>query len=487
MHPELMRLRLRTLVSFLAATAGAAVGFVLTSSLMDQVPDAAVVGVPLLVAGAIAAASGWRLLANALEPETRTQAMWAAAAGVVALWAAPLLALVQRSTDAPSGAETLFFTVACWGLLAAASGLVVPGGWRRPRRFAAGALSLAGCAGLLASWERPSSFSPFAKFPVEELMMLLAGVVFVAGAYALAAASKGLGARATLTVALVAAALVGALFSLPAVLTALGALQSQLSQLTWLGVSVYVFSWGWINLISHTGVERAGSSLLVVPVALTALSAVERVTGVYGANPIVWSGAAAGMTVCLIAAAAVMAQSTPDQLHEARRAEPWFWPWMMWVSAVACVSGIVSLWLPAIDATTEGAFSEPFSAAWTMIGAESAAGWVAAAASVLCLAAVFEARRRTAVWSVAWSASAVVVAVCAYPFLLDTTLHTWNSWIPSDVLTSYGTEYARFTVDGVTEPVRTMTVAVVGAIALALLADAVRTFRGASTAHSEVH
>jgi hypothetical protein len=121
-----------------------------------------------------------------------------------------------------------------------------------------------------------------------------------------------------------------------------------------------------------------------------------------------------------------------------------------------------------------------------MVGAESAAGWVVATAAVLCLVAVFETRRLEAAQSVAWSAGAIVVAVCAYPFLLDTTLHTWNSWIPSDVLTSYGTEYARFTVDGINQPVRTATIAVVGLIALGLLVYSARMMSRAGTAHLEV-
>lgn len=480
----MMMPRLTKPLAYLASTVGAAAGFVLTTSLMDQATDAVVIGAPLLIAALISLSGSWRLVVDGLRSKN-AHFLSAAVGGIAMLWLAPMLALMQRATDAPSGSETLFFTTAGWGLLAGASGLLAQSGRRRFLQPASAVLALAGCAGLLANWERPSSFSPFAKFPTEELMMIGAGIIFVAGAYLLSAASRSIGTRASLPVALTAAAVAGLAFVLPTLDASVGLLSNFGPQIVFLGAAVFSFAWGMLNLVAYAGVPESGASLLVVPVALTALSILERSTGAYGADPIVWSGVFAGGAVCLSAATA-LAFSSAGRDRVPPEALPRRWNAALWAVVMACTAALAALWLPAIRAVSEGTFGEPFRAAWTMVGAESAAGWVAASAGLLCLSAVLAVGRLESPLPILCAAVAVFAAACAYPFLLDTTLHTWNSWIPPEVLTSYGTEYARFTVNGIWEPVRSAAVAVFAVVAVALFAYSIRTMYGSTQAQLEV-
>ncbi|MEI8082766.1 MAG: hypothetical protein WCI74_13080, partial [Actinomycetes bacterium] len=52
-----------------------------------------------------------------------------------------------------------------------------------------------------------------------------------------------------------------------------------------------------------------------------------------------------------------------------------------------------------------------------------------------------------------------------------TTLHTWNQWIPATVQQTYGTEYARLSVEAIVDPTRALAMALavvsVGVLGLA--------------------
>ena len=128
------------------------------------------------------------------------------------------------------------------------------------------------------------------------------------------------------------------------------------------------------------------------------------------------------------------------------------------VSAVACGLGIAQLATPALDAVAQGGTGAPFHAAWMMLGSESAVGWLAFAAPWLVLSAVLAAAYRAplATWGSAVGA-AVVCLIATLP-LRDTTLHTWNRWVPADVQQTYGTEYSRLVTSAHFDPVRAGTV-----------------------------
>jgi drug/metabolite transporter (DMT)-like permease len=445
---------------FAAAVLSAMTSFIVTTVAMDSLPDAVLVGLSALVAFAvIAATGGWRVAKQLRSLKRRTLAL-SLTGGALIFWVAPLLVLSQRGTSAPSGADTLFFTTTVWGLLAVLGAYLLAA--ERPAlTAAAGAVcSAAGAAGLLASWEYPSSFSPFAKFPLREALMLLAGVLFAAGLLALAEAARRIGARFTATLGLGAAATLGVIFSLPGLPVAASTGLSAWRPAIYLGVSTAIFAVSWLWTAERFGAARASASLLLIAPAMTALAAYEQLTGVYGVNPFEMRGVLTGSAIVFVGAIVLWLSAdrrNPAYGIRGRAADA-----ALWVAAGACALAAVSLGTPALNALSEGHINESFRVAWTMLGFESAAGWMPAAAAFLALTAVLEARRGQT--AVAWIAASTAVFACALamPLLSATTLHTWNTWIPAEIQQTYGTEYARLSVSAIVDPIR------VAAMALAV-------------------
>ena len=476
----------RVVFAVFAAACGAAGSFVLTTVAMDTLAD------PVLVGFACAAAlvlvlgfQGAEGFSELRAADRRTLGL-AAAGGALAFWAAPLLVLSQRASDAPSGAETLFFTTSAWGLACVAVAFARRS-QRPPVTALAGAVAaVAGAAGLLASWEYPSSFSPFAKFPVREALMLVAGLLFAAGALALAEAARRAGPRVAAAAGLGSAAALGLLAALPTLPSAGEIGQGVLFPCIYLGIGYAVFVLGWVHASAVVGVSRTTVSLLAVPVLVMSLAGVERVTAVYGPNPIDWSAALAGAAVIAAGIAVVwLAEQPAERPAETEPSPPRRQLRVpLGLALGASALAVASLATPALDAVAEGGPGAPFRAAWIMVGAESATGWLALAAAGLALAAVMVARGGGPTRS--WVPASIAVVVCelaAIP-LLGATLHTWNRWVPAEVQQTYGTEYSRLVVQPHLDPVRVMAM-LLAIAAVAALAFSARRSDAAGVALEE--
>lgn len=454
-----MSRRFVTVVSFSGVVIGAAAAYLLTTVLMDALPDTALVAGAAIIA-AVATALVTRPSLRRMRRAPRAAVARAAVGGLACWWAAPLLVLAQRATDAPSGAETLFFTTSVFGVACVVFGYVWHSG-PRPSFIvpASAAVALAGAAGLLASWERPSSFSPFARFPVQEVWMCAAAVVFALGAVSLASATRRLGACDAGSVGLLCAALVGALASLPSIPVLAAVPSSAWSGVLYLGLATALLSASWIRVGERHGIEVAGAALLLGPVALTVMAGVERLGTVYGASPVDWPAALASIGVIGLAVfvlwqaqaetRSVLAMPTPRVLGSL-------------VGALVIVA-FGSLFSPALTVSVSAHAAEPFSAIWVQPGYLSAAGWMVFAAAVMGSSAALA-------WRAGWSrrscvsGAALGLACCAAAVPLGaTTLQTQNRWIPAAVQQAYGTEYAQLTATWVVDPLR-------GAVAAASVA-----------------
>jgi hypothetical protein len=471
-------------LALVAALGGVTGYFVLVTIAMDTVSDAALVGLACVVAFVIALGllGGGGGISKALKADRRLLAI-AGLGGALAFWAAPMLALSQRATDAPSGADALFFTTSVWALACVAAAFAVRA--ERPLATAlAGAVgAVAGAAGMLASWESPSSFSPFAKFPVREALMLVAGALFATGVIALAHSGRRADSRTALAAGLGGAAVFGlasAAFALPPV-SDIG--RGALMPCVYLGIALALFAFGWVEAGSAVGVSRVSVSLLVAPVAVMVLAGAERLTVARGPNPIAWPGALAGSAVVVTCAVVVwLAERRPG---DATVVGPGRYSLPLGLAVAAFVASLASLATPALDAVAEGGTSVPFRAAWAMVGAESASGWLVVAAAGLALASVMVARAGASARSwVSAACAAVVCAVAAVP-LRGTTLHTWNRWVPADVQQTYGTEYSRLLIEPHLEPLRVAAVVLVVA-SVAALAFARLTSRNGDAVSKEV-
>lgn len=432
--------------------------FVVTTAAIDQVPDAALVGVPLLVA-AIVASFVWGLptrkdLGSAVGP---------ALAGALAWWAAPFAVLGQRASDAPSGAEVLFLTASLWGV-----GVLLVAALRRgvtaSSQLAAGLLSAAGALAILANWERPSSFSPFAHFLGPELAMVGSGVVFGLGLHLLHKAVGSQEFGPAFVSSLWGAALVGLVAWLPAMRVVVGEAPRLWTFIVVIGVLTFGSAWAATRLVRPGDISLSSVPFLLTPAVVTGLSALERVIGVYGPNPILWEPVLGGTAVVVTAAVVIlMLEADKDPSVPSTPAATT----ARIVAIVAVAAALAALALPVLSALSEGAFSTPFRARWDLAGYESASAWIVAGAAVLVLALSSGGALRRATRRV--GAACAVVSVAGAWLARSTSIRTYFSWIPDDVQTTYGTEYARFVVEPVASPALWIASAAVLAAAVALL------------------
>lgn len=480
----------------LLVAAGSSAWFVISTITLDELPDAALMAAALLVALAFVSAFAGTPDRDRIAAAGRHGWVSAALGGGLAWAASPLLVFSQRSTDAPSGSETLFLTTAAWGALCVM--VAFADRTRRPTwsQPAGALLALLGAAVILANWERPSSFSPFIKFPLREALFLVAGVLFAAGTLLLIRSAKTLGTRTALWIALAAALVLSALM---APFSGLGEMPTWVRlwpQVLLLGAALGSFAVGWIGLTSAFGLARPASLLFIPPLAISGLAALERALGVYGPNPIVWLAASAGAVLLVAGAALVWGIAPPSSdraagpLLSSHSHDPALRGRLgLAVLAIAGVStalGAVTLALPAFAADVDAALpgGEAFRASWTMLGFESAAGWLALFAGLLALAGVLDLRRGRDPKLVVWTALTGLLAVASYPLLVTTPLHTWNQWIPAEVQQSYGTEYAHLNMNAVPDSLRYVALALSLLSCCTLIVYALRSTRLSSHAEA---
>ncbi|MBE0477203.1 MAG: hypothetical protein IBX62_08920 [Coriobacteriia bacterium] len=392
---------------------------------------------PAALASAVGAVTALGLLLL-FRPPTRTDARalgalgWSVSAVAGASAAlAPLLVSAYRYSDAPAGSIVVFVTTSLWG--AAAMLAVVGSCWRMRRDWTplAGVLlaAVAG-AGVLANWERPSSFSPVVRFLDEQAMMLLAGVLWVAGLAAL-----GWLARSRPVRAVVAGYAGGSLLTAAALVAGYGVTGTQLLSVGSYAVAAAFATASAVWLAARRRLGLVGPALLAAPVLISGLTFLEQATGMFGPRPLL-AGPVLGASV-LVALGIGAAVPLPAGRRPAAPSRADVLGRSLAVAALA--SAAVALAAPALRVTVHGMRSsgDAFDAVFAMRGFEALGAWLALAGGLLALAA-FAGRRLPAVPALAALAS----SGAALTPLGGTPLHTWVSWIPPEVQQDYGTEYA---------------------------------------------
>lgn len=463
--------RLTALAAGLLVMAGAGLTFVLDTVLMAEFSDRALVAIPVLVAALSALALGGLRGPIALARDDTPGALRAAAGGALAFWAAPMIVLSQRSTDAPSGSETLFFSTAAWAPLIFVVGYIAAARRVSPIGLAAAMAGTVGAAGILANWERPSSFSAFIKFPTQHTMMIVAGLLFAVGTLAVARVAATHAMPRTAVIGLLGAAAV----ALPLGLLggdSVPALQRWWPSLLLLGLATAVFAWSWLSLVGRSGVATASWPFVLVPVAVTSLSALERATGVWGADPIQWPAVLASSALCVAAAATIALSRSEKTAPASTRLDRI----ALYAAGASAAAAFIAFGLPALSASVRAVapVTGRFQADWVMYGAETAIGWFALSAGLLVFSAAWGATRGAAPGLVLAAAGSAVVAAAAWPYMMQTPFYTHTRWIPGDIQQVYGTEYARIWTDPVFEPVRLASVVVAALAATLVIAGQIR-------------
>lgn len=388
----------------------------------------------------------------------------AALSGAAGLAVAPILVMANRHTDAPSAGEVIFFTTAAWALVTVLAGVA----FSRPR--GAGVLLVSAVTAtvavalLVASWEFPSSFSPFVKFPRQDAALLLAGAGWAAFSVGLARvpatsrrAAAWVGATAALAVAVVAA------LSAPA--TIASSFVSTGTSLALYAVSAGVLVAGWFSVVGRFGAVRAGATLFLPPVLITVVSAA--VGDAMGGQPMLLGRALAASALAVVAVA-VLVVPTRGATARGWHRTALFGGALTLALAVAGLA-VDTVWASVATLANSGA--DAYSAAWSLAGWESGGGWLAFCAAVALLAAARETWRPVVVG---------LASAMAYPVLRAVPLHTWTTWMPARVQQDFGTEYARLTFEAMPAAVQAGAV-----IAAALGLAAVGALRAGSSRRAE--
>lgn len=391
-----------------------------------------------------------------------------ALAGFLGIYASQQLVLANRYTDAPPGAEVIFFTTTAWGLIVVLSALAVRSERPSVVQVLLAGIAVVGTIGILANWERPSSFSPFVRYSTENGAMFLAGLGWAGFTLLVAPLGRRHRWRAILPLATGVAAAAG---------LALAVLSPMRGELVSEAVSVapqlivasttfaaIVISWSW--LVSSADVVRPASLLFLPPVLLTVLGVFERKMGAFGPSPLLWDrvwwacavvvigalGVALASRCMLLGSRSVDRRTGTKDVPTAERGR-FARPLGLTSAALgllASAASVIALWGPALSAHVVGSRSDgaAYEVFWTVPGAETVGalllGLASVAALVTAVGFVYARWRESVLLALA---AGLVVALLAVPVLATTPLRTWTRWIPAEVQQDYGTEYARLTLE----------------------------------------
>lgn len=400
--------------------------------------------VALAVASAIGSLLGIVIVVGLPKLGNADLRTWAVqvTAGVAGFAVAPWIVMSNRFTDAPPGSEVVFFSFAAWGAMLGIA--IVASSPQRLSRIGGLVLSLAAAAGVVANWERPSSFSPFVRYAREEMFMLVAGVLWVALVLVLRAAAR----RGALREAAVRSALGGA--TAVAALALVAAVSGTVSAGDFAGGGLWAY--GVASAFLAAGlilVLRSGSALgvagahLLVPAGMSLLLLLEGLVGFRGPNPLVvepiLGATTAGLAGLWIAGARADARgcNQPGVTPLLARA----------LGALSVVLALVALALPGMIAAVRALRTDgsPFNASFTLHGFEVAGTWLALGAAVIALGMAVEAAHARPGWT---RVVALVAAAAAWPFAGPTPLRTLTGFIPSEIQVDYGSEFARIDFSG---------------------------------------
>lgn len=428
-----------------------------------------VAGVASALGIAVTAGSARRIAA--FEPG---RSLVAFALGGAALTGSPYAVMLNRLTDAPPGSEALFFTTAAWGaLLALGLALTRRGMAERLTHVAGALLGLAGVAGIVANWERPSSFSPFFRYITEESWMLAAGGAVALLWWWLDQERQ----RGALDVAALSAA-AGALAAAIALGVARAGELRFATAIASEGLLLYALATGIamaaaVVLVRVIGAGGVAGAYLLPAAALTLLTYIEQATRVFGPQPILLGPAAAGSIAAVAAAVLTAGAASSDSRIERARGSGRCALVACVLLAVSALVAAASLALPAMSARVVGLRTSGASLdlRFTLLGVETVGSWLLLA---LALGALATALR---VWRtmpqpgglgrgrLLATVASLVAAIAAWPFVQATPLRTLTSFVPPEVQADFGSEFASIAFSSLPQP---LSVASLSGTALAL-------------------
>jgi|GEM_PF-1219101 len=445
-------------VVLVSVTAG--IRFLLENATIGRIDQQAVTGVAALLA------SGLLLLVYSARRTDRSptislpRTLALGLAGSISLAAAPWAVLAHRHSDAPAGTIVLFWAVALPGAVLLSSP-IRKASWAYARPAAA-LLAMTGAAGVLANWERPSSFSLLVRYSSEQLWIALASVALAASVAYVGHMVRDKGwPRVAVPVAVGGAAAGAGLL-----LWGLSDGVAPLAQpVLWMHAATFAVAAVLVLGLAATDPALAGGSLLLVPVLLSGVTFVEAAVGVLGPRPVLLDAVGWASLVTVSAIALAMApRGRAGTMVSARR--------LVWVGralAVLVVAlAVVAMFAPGVDVAVRGTRTEgaAFKADFAMAGFETVGAWLVLGMGAVLAALWFSVRTSRA--RAVLAAVSVFASAGAWYILKAIPLHTWVAWIPSDVQQDYGTEYASIVFSQIPVPWQSAGVVLAAGAALLL-------------------
>jgi len=419
------------LLAWLVVLVSASLRFTMDTASVGRIDSRVIVGASALFAGGLMAAVYW----PKGRPSPGRMRLHPIAVGGIALASAvlqagiPMLVFANRSSDAPPGAVVAFWSTVFFGGTLVVAGAV--GSRGRLLRMASALLLMTAGAGVLANWERPSSFSLFVRYTTPQFVMLggmLASVVLL---LLLTMTVERYGWSAT-ALPISGGAALGGVLLLALARESLASLGSPIVMLA-AGASAVLYLLI-LSLGSGRGALVSGTAIAAVPAAITLLTALESAVGMLGPRPLLLGPIVASCAVGASAIVLILREPVATAPIASRRI-------VMGITLTGLAASMVGMIMPVLGVAVKGGLSDgtAFATTFSMAGYETVAGWLAFSVALLGVTALMSRVDRR---SILYVLAAGVTSFAAWTVLRPMPLHTWVSWIPPEVQQDYGTEFA---------------------------------------------
>jgi len=331
-------------LAWLTVLVAASLRFTMDTASVGRLDSRVVVGASALLAGLLLAAVYWPARrsesgARRLRP---LELIALASASAVLQAGLPMLVFANRSSDAPPGSVVAFWTTVFFGgLMAMGGSLAMRAPWLR---VASALLLIVGGAGVLANWERPSSFSLLVRYTEPQMMMALAAAISAFLLLWLSARVKQNG-WSTTVVPVAVGSILGGVVLLASARDSLDSLPSPIVLLA-AGASAVLYLMI-LSLGPGRGALLSGTAIAGVPAAITLLTVLESMIGMLGPRPLLLAPITAASVVGGFAIALVLREYPP-----ATRQVPTRLPLVIAVAGVA--AALAGMLAPALGVAVKG-------------------------------------------------------------------------------------------------------------------------------------
>lgn len=370
--------------------------------------------------------------------------------GLIGLAAPAILEVWRRYSYGPPFSDVIFL------LVLTPVFVIVPGLIRASFKSAIKACGIGvgviGLIVLLASWERPSTFSPLSRYAAIE-WPLLAAAFFQSGIIWFGA--RSLKKRGVIETSMGSLAYAGlftmvfaTFFGIKEFTAAIDQLSLTLASIGTVGTALPLMLMLW--LLRDFGRDSAVSAWLLVPPALTFISMFEWVSGFSGSNPLVQGSAQAGIILIFAAFLFIwMVGRMPDPNSLRRVTTTLLRKITTAVLLLVVLSTIIALVGAAAQGYVSGRLSDgaPYQQSWTIGSFETVGGWMLLAIALLSfISGAMLVLNKISLRQIMPLSLLSFLLWWSYTKAGAILIINWFDWMPMEVMTMVGTPDVTLTI-----------------------------------------